>query len=138
MPLQDLSKYWGIIAGIIGTIIGCAVTYGKLISKMSNFITKEELNEHCRISHRRISDEIGERLNVINTSIKDMEKLVIRLHDSQSKKIDTINDKREIAKGDSIMQLDIFKKETNRQFINLTQSIGRLEGKIEQIKSKGG
>jgi len=130
MTLQDFYKLWPIGFTLIAMAIGKAVTYGKERQKMESFVTKEELGVHCEATRRRWSDEIGTKIAGVSSSIKSMEtkmeNLVIRLHNSQSKKIEAMDEKREDAKGES-----------SQQFINLNKAIGRLEGKIEQIKGKG-
>jgi len=133
MTLQDFYKLWPIGVAILGTAIGWAATYGKVKEKMSNFVTKEELSVHCEATRRRWSDEVGNKIAGVNTAIKSMEALVIRLHNSQSKKIDTMDDKREGAKGENNQQLSELKTETSNQFIALNKALGRLEGKIEKI-----
>jgi len=125
MTLQDFYKLWPIVFAALGTIVGWAVTYGKVKARMDTMVTKEELNAHCEATRRRWSDEVGTKIAGVNKSIKDMENLVIRLHNSQSKKIDLMDDKRESA------------KDSNSKTIGaLSSAIGRIEGRLDEALKK--
>ena len=77
-------------------------------------VTKKECSENQKGCNKLVIESIDK--------LKD---LVIMLHDKQSKKIEIMDYKREVAK-----------ETTNEQMVELNKTIGKIEGHIEYMSKE--
>ena len=107
-----------IVTPIIISVGGFLVAYGQMKEKM---LTKEQFKIFCDANQLSCATAVSTKIDRVSDDVKELKGLVIELHDRQTTKIESMDNKREDAR-------ELYNKELRA----IVLSIGRIEGHIKK------